>query len=90
MKTPLFYFIDGTIGADYVRKLLSTNIRSLVKTRTAGIGIIYLARNKPIGRLDIFDNKDDIRRVSRSKFGRRSIYDPTLFRRDEGKTLKIS
>jgi hypothetical protein len=57
--------------------------------RTAGVGIIRLARNEPIGRLDISDDKDDIRWISRPKFGRRGIYNPTLFRRDEREVLRI-
>jgi hypothetical protein len=70
---PILFLIDGTIGADYVRRLLSTSIKSLVRTRTAGVEIIRLAWNKPMGRLNIFDDKDDIRRISRPKFGRRNI-----------------
>jgi hypothetical protein len=54
---PILFPIDGTIGANYVRRLLSTSIRSLVRIRTIGVEIIRLARNKPMGRPDTFDNK---------------------------------
>jgi hypothetical protein len=86
---PVSFPIDGTIGADYVRRLLSTSVRSPVRIRTAGVGIIRLARNEPMGRPDVFDDKDDVRRVSRPKFGRRGIYNPALFGRDEGEVLGI-
>jgi hypothetical protein len=52
---PVLFPIDGTIGVDYVRRLLSTSVRSLVRTRTAGIRIICLARNEPIGRRGIYN-----------------------------------
>jgi hypothetical protein len=87
-RNPSILFpINGTISVDYVRRLLST--RSLIKIRTAGVRIIRLIRNKSIGRPDVFDNKDDIRRVSRPKFGRRGIYNSALFRRDEEEILGI-
>jgi hypothetical protein len=54
---PVLFPINGTIGADYVRRLLSTSIRSLIRIRTTGIRIIRLVRNEPMGRLDTFDNK---------------------------------
>jgi hypothetical protein len=84
---PVSFPIDGTIGADHVRRLLST--RSPVRMRTTGVGTIRLARNKPMGRPDIFDDKDDVRRVSRPKFGRRGMYDSALFGRNEGEILGI-
>ena len=45
---PVSFPMDGTIGADHVRRLLSTSVRSPVRMRTAGVGTVRLARNEPM------------------------------------------